>query len=545
MLRTFLEDETRRMNIALYPGVQEHLELFRTFLSGFYAMRFGHYPPQIAIFDANVLREMRNDFEALYEFLRDESLEISETTQFSSKSGISPLLSIKSFDLRYNHIALAYPLPLLPDLPRRKSSSWWNGPTKTSRSRRASGLVALSKATNSHHQDVIQNHLVSAYRRFEEDQISFPIAAGKLESPGPVDGRKIRWVLIYAIYQTLRRATEVAEEILDSTGVPYHLCISTTGLPPWESRQLVESFAHHELDRGSLPRSRLSLPSSGTKADNDDSVSANQATWNKKKLGNTVFKGNFSFSGSISRRSSALWRSLILPAKHESAQSPSYHEADGDGASTEVEDEKLAAEMSSTNLDRLPRERPISWVPDSPSGYSHSEARTSGTSETYVSRGSPKSPIESWKSERASLCSQLGLHDVNYGMSPSKWSKSLRVDECEYRTIRPHSESPAAPPTRRRPTSVYEDPRNPLQPAPLKIYKTEENPATDLNIQMPSPQAPTAWDYIQGVMEIQARTFESHVETEWNQSTDPGRLDQSRPDTPMPASTYRRASAMF
>ncbi|RYC55936.1 hypothetical protein CHU98_g10263 [Xylaria longipes] len=560
MLKTFLDDEMRRMNVASYPGAQKHLELFQTFLQGVYIVRFGYYPPQTAIFDAGMFCAMRHDFESLYEFLRDENLDISETTQFTTESGTSPLLSLKSFDLRYNHKTLAHPLPLLPDTSREESSSWWNRPTKTSKSRRADDLAALSRATNSQNLDVIENHLVSAYRRFEEDQVSSPIKADKAGNLGPVDGRKIRWILIYAIYQTLRRVTEVAEEIRDVKGVPYHLCISTAGLPPWEIRRSVNSFAQHQLDRGSLPLSPLSLSSLETKLDDDgNSVPANQARWNtKKRHGNPVFKGNL--ADSISRKSSALWHSLNLLTKHESQrprsrlQRASWHgvvvRGRGNEVNTEGEDEKLATEMSSANLAHPLRENPTNRVPDSPDRYSHSEARTSATSETYVTRSPPKSPIEKWESERASLCTRCGLHDVNCGMSSSRWFKSSRVDDCEYqptrRTIRLHSESPPVPP-RRRPTSVSEDPRKRVQLAPLNVYKAKEKSAVDLNIQMPSPQAPTAWDYIQGVMEIQARNYESHVEAEWNRLTHLGRLN--RADTPAPAttstSTSRRASAMF
>ncbi|KAI1755501.1 hypothetical protein F4782DRAFT_407228 [Xylaria castorea] len=554
---TMLKTLCAETDTALYPGAQEHLHVFRHFLQGVYAIRFGCYPPQVAIFDVDVFCTMRHDFKALYEFLRDESPEISGTTRFSIENGTSTLLMLKSFDLRYNHKTLAHPLPLLPDNPRKKSTSWWSQPIKTSRSRRAHDLAALSRATNLHRLDVMGNHLVSAYRRFEEGHILFPIKAGKRNNLGPVDGRKIRWNLIYAIYQTLCQATEVAEEIRDVRGVPYHLCISTVGLPPWEIRRPVDPLAQHQLDQGSLlTLSPPSVPCLDVKLGNDDCATANQATWDAEKgLGNTVFKG--SFVGTITRKSSALWRSLNLLAKHESegsrpmAQRASHHGIVGRGHSkmvnTEDGEEKLAAEMPSANPANLAhplKENPIGGVPDSPGQH------TSDTSDTYVTLSPPKSPIEKWEDERASLCTRCGLHDVNYGMSSSRWSKPLRVDDYGYhpkrRTIQFHDESPPIP-LRRRPMSVYDDPRKRLQLAPLDVYKAKENSAVDLKIQMPSPQTPTAWNHIQGVMEVQARNYESRVEAEWSQFTHLGRLIQARSDTPTPAitSTSRRASAMF
>ncbi|KAI0862719.1 hypothetical protein F4860DRAFT_109641 [Xylaria cubensis] len=549
LLETFLVGA-----IVLYPGAQQHLQSFRNFLYGVYCIRFGCYPPQDGIFDSSVFCTMRRDFKALYEFLRDESPDSFETTQFSIESGMSPLLVLKSFDQRYNHKTLAHPLPLLPDTPRKKATSWWNQPIKTSRSRRAHDLAALSRATNSHRQDVMRNHLVSAYRKFEEDQIFFPVRAGRIDSLGPVDGRKVRWILIYAIYQTLCQATKVAEEIRDVEGVPYHLCISTAGLPPWEIRRPVNTFAQRQLDRGSLlTLSPPSVPCLDAKLDNDDCALTKQAAWNtKKNTENTIFKG--SFADTISRKSSALWRSLNLLTKYKAEQSypraqiVSHHGIVGRGhgyvVTNEDADEKLAAEMTSANPAHPLKENLIDEVPDSPGRYSHSEARTSDTSDTYVTRSLPISPVEKWEDERAILFSRCGLHDVNYGMSSPRWPKPLRVNDYVHqpkrRTIQFHDESPSVP-LRRRPMSVYDAPGQRLQLAPL--YQAEENSAADLKIQMPSPQTPTPWNHIQGAMEVQARNYESRVEAEaeWNQFTHLGRLIQAGSDTP----TSRRASAMF
>ncbi|KAI0553039.1 hypothetical protein F4679DRAFT_33148 [Xylaria curta] len=534
-------------DIVLYPEAQQHLESFRHFLYRVYAVRFGCYPPQDEIFDASMFCTMQHDFKALYEFLRDETPGISATTQFSIESGMAPLLVLKSFDQRYNHKMLAHPLPLLPDTPRKREISWWYQPIQTNRSRRAHDLAALSRATNSHRLDVMGNHLVSAYRKFEEDQIFFPARARKFDNLGPVEGRKVRWILIYAMYQTLCQATKIAEEIRDVKGVPYHLCISTAGLPPWEIRRPIDTFTQNQLGRDSLVTlSPPSVPYLDANLDNDGCAPTNQATWNTKRSHrNTLSKG--SFADTISRKSSALWRSLNLLTKHESerprSQIISHYGITGRGHGiVKATDEKLAAEITSADLAHPLKEKLVGGVPDSPNRYSHSEARTS---DTYVTRSPPMSPIEKWEDERAILFSRCGLHDVNNGMSSPMWPKPLRVNDYGYqprkRTIR-FDESPPLP-LRRRPMSAYDDPGQQLQLAPLNVYPADEDSAADFKIQMPSPQTPTPWNHIQGNMEIQARNHESRVEAEaeWNQFTHLGRVIQAGSDAP----TSRRASAMF
>ncbi|KAI1742287.1 hypothetical protein F4680DRAFT_446353 [Xylaria scruposa] len=535
MLRNFLA-----YDIVLYPEAQRHLESFRSFLYRVYDFRFGCYPPPDEIFDSSVFCTMQHDFKALYEFLRDETPGITATTQFSIESGMAPLLVLKSLDQRYNHKMLAHPLPLLPDTPRKRETSWWYQPIKTNRSRRAHDLAALSKATNSHRLDVMENHLVSAYRKFEEDQIFSPARTRKFDSLGPIEGRKVRWILIYAIYQTLCRATKIAEEIRDVREVPYHVCISTAGLPLWA----------YQSDRDSLlTLSPPSVPYLDAKLGNGGCAPTNQATWNTKKShGNTIFKGGL--ADTISRKSSVLWRSLNLRTKHESERPRSriisHYGITGRGHGKVVAtDEKLAAEITSTNLVRPRKENLVGGVPDSPDRYSHSEARTSDTSDTYVTRSPPMSPIEKWEDERAILFSRCGLHDVNYGMSSPVWPKPLRVNDYGYqprrRTIR-FDESPPVP-LRRRPMSAYGDPGQQLQLAPPNVYQAEEDSAADFKIQMPSPRTPTPWNHIQGNMEVQARNHESRIEgeAEWNQFTHLGRIIQAGSDTP----TSRRASAMF
>lgn len=62
------------------------------------------------------------------------------------------------------------------------------------------------------------------------------MAEGKSEKKNisAIEARKVRWVLIYTIYQTLLSVTRVPEEVHDPKNVPYCLSVTTTGCPPWK-----------------------------------------------------------------------------------------------------------------------------------------------------------------------------------------------------------------------------------------------------------------------------------------------------------------------
>ena len=57
----------------------------------------------------------------------------------------------------------------------------------------------------------------------EEDKIS------------ALDGRRIRWLLIYGILQTLISVTRIPREVSDTEGVSYSLCCQIAGTPPWKT----------------------------------------------------------------------------------------------------------------------------------------------------------------------------------------------------------------------------------------------------------------------------------------------------------------------
>ncbi|KAH9903611.1 hypothetical protein F4778DRAFT_91496 [Xylariomycetidae sp. FL2044] len=251
MLSTFLQDELSNAYLNLYSGTRAHLERFRTLLHGFYASRFGYYPPpsidqRTTIFQVDVFRTMRADFEALYNYLVDDTFDVSQSSPFLAQGGICTLQSVQAFDARHKFHSLFHPLPLLPNIAKEEHSSrrvsWLGKQTRSSQNQRAHIHAALLRATNQHKSHLLTNELVKAYRRFEEDSVFSPMKADKLENLGPMDGRKVRWILIYTMYQVLRQATEPPIEVKDSAGVPYNLGISTRDLPPWRDDRTVQEI---------------------------------------------------------------------------------------------------------------------------------------------------------------------------------------------------------------------------------------------------------------------------------------------------------------
>ncbi|KAJ8125358.1 hypothetical protein O1611_g8281 [Lasiodiplodia mahajangana] len=560
MLKAFLYDDLCEINIELYPGAQEHLQRFRVLLQEVYAAYIGYYPlssiePEATIFEVDVFRTMRNDFEALYKFLVDESYDYPQPSKMVTKSGICILQDIELFDMRHGYATLPHPLPLLPHIPQGKQSSWrlsWlNKPSKVNQSQRANTLLASYRAAHSHRPDLLENQLVCAYQKFEEDQISATEAYS-------VDGRKIRWILIYEIYQTLRQATEISAEIKSATAVTYHLCVSTAGLPPWEEKQPVRTLECNPAKRASQSPARLSSSGSETKSNHGYPALIDRARWNRgklhlrTKLRTTNSKDNA--TGIPIQKSSTLRRSLSLFIKHEIAQpdpeakSAPYREivvrGYGNGVTIEPDDKELAVEATSTALanplSSKPASLPASENSSSSETRDHSETITLDTCATSITSTPAEPSINKWDRERASIYKRCGLHDINGDST----SGSLHVGDYRYRSAKQtttHFDENRSVPRRGRSMSIRGDSRKSLE----RASKSESTP--NLNIRMPTPQIPTAWDYIQAVMEVQASHYDSHTGEEWDQFAHLGNVIQTRSETiaPMTSPTVRRASTMF
>jgi hypothetical protein len=273
-LRTFLEEELSDVHLRLTPGARAHMERFRSFLLSFYAAKLGYYPPartitQTGVFDKHVYDIMRDDFECLFEMLVDDGFTSARQTPFLADSGISVVQSVHSFDLRCRYKSLDHPLPLLPEAgtpTTSKRMSWFGRPNKLKPDDRLVSGAALAKATNDWKAPVLKNDLVRAYRTFEETSVINPSRVDRKEKLSLSDGRKVRWILIYAVYQVLRNVTEPPKEVCEIEDIEYHVAISSADLPPWKETRKVESLVRRQTDMArlsllpELPPEALSSP---------------------------------------------------------------------------------------------------------------------------------------------------------------------------------------------------------------------------------------------------------------------------------------------
>ncbi|RDW84523.1 hypothetical protein BP6252_02113 [Coleophoma cylindrospora] len=243
-LGTFLHDELAYANRGFSPEAREHLDRFRSFLQAFYVAKVGYYPPTSIhshsdAFPKNVFDLMCTDFENLYEYLAD--------TQYSPTfamplSGTDIQRNIAVFDARHKHSKLPYSVPLLPEIEepvksRSRRMSWV--PSKADKMRLDARLVAfsaLNKATNRGDEDIYASGLVRAYREFEKQCVFSHCKVNKIDKNSILEGRKVRWIAIYTILQTLLSASRVPEQVRDAQHVPYSLCVQTAGCPPWNDK---------------------------------------------------------------------------------------------------------------------------------------------------------------------------------------------------------------------------------------------------------------------------------------------------------------------
>jgi len=103
--------------------------------------------------------------------------------------------------------------------------------------KRLVSLSSLAKASKRRDSELMKCSLVKAYSLFEKDYIFSSVKEDKNSHLSLADARKVRWILVYAMLQTLRSATEIPTEVRDTEGMPYNLCVRTEGCPPWREEQ--------------------------------------------------------------------------------------------------------------------------------------------------------------------------------------------------------------------------------------------------------------------------------------------------------------------
>jgi len=257
-LGNFLEDDLSNAHLGLSTRERVHLDKFRSFLQSYLVAKLGYYPPSCdtinSSFPKSIYSEMCSEFQSLYNFLANTSITSSDPMPLSQQGGLCVSKSVKSFDQRNEYKPLLHPVPLLPETraskPAINKRFTWN--LKADKMKPDGRLVAfaeLCKATDRKNLALYDCSLVREYCDFEKDCIFSPSKMDKDDRLPQTDARKVRWMLIYTILQTLLSVTKVPEQVRDSYEVSYNLCILTTGCPPWKEKRLVESFLQTQAEQ--------------------------------------------------------------------------------------------------------------------------------------------------------------------------------------------------------------------------------------------------------------------------------------------------------
>lgn len=262
MLSTFLSDDLSAAHLGLSMGARTHLDKFRSFLNTYYVLKLGYYPPESAAqfstaFPKSIYGQMCSDFQKLYNFLVDTSFTLEDSTPSSHLGGICVLQSVRAFDSRHKYAPLQNPLPLLPedgtqDRPVLNKRLSWNLSLKGDKMKPDPRLVtfaSLAKATNTRNHALCDCSLVRAYKGFEKECVFSAAKSSKSEKLSLVEARKVRWLLIYSILQTLLSVTRVPEEVHDTTNVPYSLCVQTAGCPSWKEKTPYQDLIRSQTDQ--------------------------------------------------------------------------------------------------------------------------------------------------------------------------------------------------------------------------------------------------------------------------------------------------------
>ena len=243
MLGDFLEDDLSKNHLGLTSEAQKHLERFRSFLHSFYVQRHGYWPPTVmkrksTSFPKSMLRAMYFDFRSLYEYLVDHEFPASMAMKSPTGGSLYRFQSISAFDKRNRYTTLPLPLSRIPEVDslsaqqKSKPLSKLFGNKQAKMNRRMASLCALAAATNREDVKVVESGLVREYSRFEREY-----TLREEDGISSVDARKLRWLLIYSILQTLISVTRAPQEVRDTEGVDYPLCCQTAGTPPWNVKK--------------------------------------------------------------------------------------------------------------------------------------------------------------------------------------------------------------------------------------------------------------------------------------------------------------------
>ena len=238
----FLEEDLLADYLGLSKEAYSHLERFRSFLHSYYVQEHSYWPPApvspgSTALPRSVYENLQSDIRSLYEYLVDSDSTVSVEDSLLVDVGLQTFRKVAAFDKRNKHTPLAHPLPLTPKIThvvqqRRAFSRLSIFSSRRSKLiRRVATACALANATNIRDPHVMENRLVREYLLFEKSWTMKESARSGISS---VEGRRLRWILVYALLQTLTSVTKVPPEVRDTQNLAYPLCCQTAGTPPWQ-----------------------------------------------------------------------------------------------------------------------------------------------------------------------------------------------------------------------------------------------------------------------------------------------------------------------
>lgn len=234
---SFEDEALSSSNFGLTDEAREHWDQFRQFLSTFYAERFSQWPVEElgdkTMYNRALYQALYVDFRDLYNYLVD--LNSTDSFQdYNPTGGLCVLQNIKAFDERHRYDSLTHPLLLVPVVtplsPDQKPILRRRDSTKASikKQQRMQMIRDFATATN---RRMTPSPLTAEYIRFEHDTIMNDTDA----EVNHIELRKVRWILVYSILQTLRFVLRRPKEIRMSKGVTYPLCCRLDGILPWQT----------------------------------------------------------------------------------------------------------------------------------------------------------------------------------------------------------------------------------------------------------------------------------------------------------------------
>ena len=247
----FFESELSSPFLGLHQAARDHLDRFRSFLHSYYIEQHGFWPPDK--FDREVTQRlvydtMYSDFRSLYHHLADtKSADSDSDSEISTTGGICVLQNVRSFDYKSGFD----PLPdLLPQLPceaninvdniisRKERRKSWNPVVKRKFEKEARNARRMQALVDSTNRDWTLMSCVLV-RRFSEFEVK--AATDELETISLADGRKVRWIAVYAILQILISVMSAPKEVRNKEGLSYSLCCKAPELLPWQDVSPAES----------------------------------------------------------------------------------------------------------------------------------------------------------------------------------------------------------------------------------------------------------------------------------------------------------------